>query len=127
MTRFKWTVNDTITLPRLAETKPVKSCAVNGISTCWDNLAAEPKDKCKTALPETAKFMDSVQPTSTLDILQIVRGGHKYRAHSTLTLQLQNKFESLINLHETEVEMTAIRVAAHRKRKKVSWRIYDST
>ncbi len=48
-------LNETITFTRL-KTKPVKSCSVNGISTCWHNLGAKPKDMCKTELLQRAKM-----------------------------------------------------------------------
>lgn len=63
------------------------------------NLGARPKDKCKTVLPQRAEFMDSIST-------QTFGGQHKHTPQSTPTLQLENRFEPLVNLNKTEVEMT---------------------
>ena len=72
-----------------------------------DNLGAELKDKCKTVLPQKATLTALAEPTSTLDIWQMARGGHKNRPQSPLTLKLENRFEPLINLHRTEIVICA--------------------
>ncbi len=111
-------LNDTITT--ITETKPVKPCAVHEISTCWDNLG-------KISARQRAKFIDSAQPTSSLDIWQTAKGD-KHRPQSPLTLQLENRFEPFINLSETEVEMTTDRFengvimkTVSRKKKAKKW------
>ncbi len=48
--------------------------------------------------------MDSTQPAEAPGHLEDGQGGHKYRPRSAPTLQLENRFEPLINLNETEVE-----------------------
>ncbi len=93
-----------MTFPRLPDLKPAKSCALNEISTRYEDLGAKPTDKYKSVLLQRAKFMDSAQPTSTPDIWQAAKGTkacmrHKHQPQSTLTLQLESRFEPLINGH----------------------------
>lgn len=65
------------TLPLSSESEDSKSesCAMSGISTCWDNLVTKPKDKCKTALLQRTKYIDSVQPTSISDTWRTAKMG----------------------------------------------------